>query len=276
MTTALQTPETTFIDEDGHTSNAEPLKPSNHVTISPNAASPENSALNAIAAAAANPAIDVEKLKELIKMQRDELAYQARAAFATDFARMKPKLPTVARTRKNTHTNSNYAPLEEINETIDPILGEYGFATSAKITGQTENTVTITAELWHKGGHVESNPLTLPLDNAGTGGKVNKTGVQATASSITYAKRVAICALLNISTGDDQDGNRAEQDDDAIDIPQAVEIDELIKMTKSDKARFLKHMGVNDVREIRAKDYAKAKNALNEKQKAMQNNGVKP
>ena len=42
----------------------------------------------------------------------------------------------------------------------------------------------------------------LPLDTSGS-----KNGVQAVGSTVSYGKRYAICALLNISTGDDTDGN---------------------------------------------------------------------
>lgn len=203
--------------------------------------------------------LDVAKLEKLMDLQERMLDRNAKAEFAADYVRMKPHLPKILRTKDNTQTQSKYAPLEEINLAVDPILEQYGFGTSTKILAQTAESVTVRAELWHRGGHIEETTITMPLDSVGIKGTVNKTGPHATASSVTYAKRVAICALLNISTGDDKDGNT---DQSVIDTEKAVEIDLLVAEVKADKAKFLKYMGVEDVREIKAKDYEKAKKAL--------------
>ena len=124
--------------------------------------------------------------------------------------------------------------------------------------------MTVEAILWHKDGHSESNPLTIPLDNVGVKGMVNKTNVHATASSVTYAKRVALCGLLNISTGNDVDGNARI---DPVTFEQAVEIDNKIISTGADKPRFLAYMKVSDVREIPVSKYQEALNALSKKEK---------
>ena len=69
---------------------------------------------------------------------------------------MKTHLPRVIRSKNNTQTKSQVcAPWEDINDTVDPVLSEYGFATSTKIVGQTADSVTVEAELLHSGGHVE-------------------------------------------------------------------------------------------------------------------------
>lgn len=110
----------------------------------------------------------------------------------------------------------------------------------------------------------------MPLDNAGIQGTVNKTGPHATASSVTYAKRVAICALLNISTGDDKDGNVEVV---FIDAEKAVEVDLMITKVKADKPKFLQIMGVDDVRHIRANEYKKAMDMLKAKEKQLKAKG---
>lgn len=223
--------------------------------------------MDIIARFAADPAFDVVKLEKLMDMQERMLNRHAKADFAADYVRMKPHLPKVMRTKDNSQTKSKYAPLENINQAVDPILEQFGFATSTKVTAQTPDSVTVKAELWHSGGHVEETTVTMPLDNVGIQGSVNKTGPHATSSSVTYAKRVAICALLNISTGDDKDGNQAK-DESVLSNDKAVEVDLLIAEVKADKAKFLSFMGVSDVREIKARDYQKAMNALNAKKKA--------
>lgn len=157
---------------------------------------------------ALNPQVDVAKMEKLLDMQERILDRNAKQAFSMDFVQMKSKLPKVARTKTNSQTKSKYAALEDINKIIDPILNQYGFGTSHRVH-QDDKHVTVTAILWHREGHTEETSITLPLDKAGIQGSVNKTDVHAIASSTTYGKRLAICALLNISTGEDDDGNLA-------------------------------------------------------------------
>lgn len=209
---------------------------------------------------ASDPNFDVVKLEKLMDLNERMLNRSAKEAFAADFVRMKPMLPKVVRTKSNNQTKSMYAPLDDINQTVDPILAQYGFGTSAKIVSQTDKTVTVKAELWHSGGHTEETTITMPLDDRGIAGTVNKTLPHAISSSITYIKRIAICALLNISTGDDRDGNTS--DDSVLPNDKAVEIDLLIRESGADRQKFLDYMGVDDVRKIQARNYAKAKGML--------------
>lgn len=212
---------------------------------------------------AASDNTDVAKLEKLMDLQERILDRNAKQAFSSDFVRMKPHLPKILRTKNNTQTNSKYAPLEEINTQIDPVLNQYGFATATKIVSQTERSVTVRAQLWHTQGHVEETELMVPLDDVGIKGNVNKTLPHAVAASVTYAKRLAICALLNISTGNDADGNPVSNETVPIDV--AAEIDLMIVQVGADKKRFLDYMGVEDVRNIRLVDKQKAFNALNAK-----------
>lgn len=225
--------------------------------------------MSVIANFASDPNFDVVKLEKLMDLNERMLNRSAKQAFAAAYVSMKPNLPTIVRTKENTHTKKKYAPLEDINEQVDPILQEHGFGTSTKIIAQTPDSVTVKAELWHSGGHIEETTIVVPLDNCGAKGEINKTQMQATASSVTYAKRIALCALLNISTGDDKDGNTESE---FLEHEKAAEIDLLIIKAGADKNAFLKYMNAPKVQEILAKDYDKAKGMLNEK---LKRNGAK-
>ena len=151
--------------------------------------------------------VDISQLTALVALKERCEADEARKAYADAFVKMRPHLPVVIRTKENVQTHSKYAPLEVINEAVNPVLQAYGFATSTKIVDQDETSVTVAAELWHSGSHVERTQIKIPLDKTGIQGSVNKTAPHALLSSATYGRRAAICALLNISTGDDTDGN---------------------------------------------------------------------
>jgi hypothetical protein len=212
--------------------------------------------------------LDTDKLEKLMDLQERILDRDAEKAFNADFVRMKPLLPRIARRKNNTQTKSNYAPLEDINQEIDPILAAHGFGTSTKIVAQNEREVTVEASLIHRDGHKESTEITMPLDDRGAQGTVNKTLPHATASSITYAKRVAICALLNISTGDDSDGNKPG-DDSPLPNDVAAALDVRINKlpdAAAYKPKFLKYMGCDDIRKITLRDLKKAVTAIEAKE----------
>ena len=156
--------------------------------------------------------IDLAKMQMLLDTQTQIMGKQAQMAFDAAHANMQGELPTVLRGKTNSHTRSKYSALEDINQAVQPVLKRHGFSVAFKLA-QNEKTVTVTAELKHRDGHRESTAVTLPLDNGGLKGNTNKTDVQAIGSTITYARRYALCALLNISTGDN-DGNAAHAKDE--------------------------------------------------------------
>lgn len=151
-----------------------------------------------------NPEADMDKLDKMLDMQERILNRNAKQAFTADLAAMQSELPLVGKAGEG-HNNAKYAKLEDINEAIRPTLQKYGFAVTFRIK-QTEKLLTVIAILSHRLGHSEDTDLMLPLDTSGS-----KNAVQAVGSTISYGKRYALCALLNISTGDDTDGNLPPQ-----------------------------------------------------------------
>jgi len=163
-----------------------------------------------IKAVATNPDVDVKKMKAIMDMKIQHEDREAEKAFARDFVTMKPHLPKVIRNKRNDQTKSKYADLDTILDTVEPILAEYGFSVAFDVN-QTKEDVTAICELMHKAGHIKETSFTVPLDDKGIAGKVNKTAVHATASASSYAERYALCKRLAIRTGDDNDGNAAQK-----------------------------------------------------------------
>lgn len=151
-----------------------------------------------------NPEADMDKLDKMLDMQERILNRNAKQAFTADLAAMQSELPLVGKAGEG-HNKAKYAKLEDINEAIRPTLQKYGFAVTFRVK-QTDKLLTVIAILSHRLGHSEDTDLMLPLDASGS-----KNAVQAVGSTISYGKRYALCALLNISTGDDTDGNLPPQ-----------------------------------------------------------------
>ncbi|MBZ9539647.1 ERF family protein [Modicisalibacter tunisiensis] len=158
--------------------------------------------IQVIERAALNPDVDIDKMERLLQMQERILDRQALMAYSAAMAAMQTELPSIAeRGRTN---NGRYATLEDIVDTVRPILKKHGFAVSFRIQTQ-ERGIQVTGVLLHREGHREETSLLLPADVSG-----NKNAVQAFGSSTSYGKRYVLCALLNITTrGQDDDGQGA-------------------------------------------------------------------
>ena len=208
---------------------------------------------------ATDPNADISKLEKMLDMQERILKRDSEQAFSAAFARMQAEIPTVierGEIKVEKTVRSKYATFEDIVDATRPVLTKYGFGINFKIN-QEEARIRVTATLRHELGHSESTDFVCSADSSGS-----KNNVQAIGSTISYGKRYALCALLNIATrGEDNDAQSAN----TISIEQAADIDVLIGKVGADKSKFLEYMGVKDVREISLKDLQKAKAALNAK-----------
>lgn len=204
-----------------------------------------------------NKDVDLDRLKQMREMYNDEQDRQAEKAFYADFVLMKPKLPRVIKLHNNTQTKSMYAKLEDINDSIEPILGQFGFGTSMDVIEQNKDGVKVRVDLIHTAGHIKSTTVYIPIDDAGIAGTKNKTMPHAFSSSIMYARRVGECALLNISTGDDIDGNQLESATDFIAIEKIAELESEIKKWGGSVAKVCAYMKVEELKMIKLKDLQK-------------------
>jgi hypothetical protein len=160
--------------------------------------------MQVIERAAMNPDVDIDKMERLLQMQERILNRNAHAAFSSALAMMQCDLPSIKENgaiEVNGTVRSKYAKFEDINDTVRPILQRYGFAVSFRVK-QDASMITVTGILAHREGHSEETQICLPADSSGS-----KNSVQAIGSSVSYGKRYAMCALLNItSRGEDDDG----------------------------------------------------------------------
>tara|TARA_B100000700_G_scaffold59109_1_gene64262 strand:- start:60406 stop:61143 length:738 start_codon:yes stop_codon:yes gene_type:complete len=166
-------------------------------------ATPDSTAIiQVIERAALNPEVDIDKMERLLQMQERVLDRQALMAYSAAMAAMQTELPSIAERGKT--NNGHYATLEDIVDTVRPIMKKHGFAVSFRIQTQ-ERGILVTGVLMHQDGHREETSMLLPADSSG-----NKNAVQAFGSSTSYGKRYVLCALLNITTrGQDDNGHTA-------------------------------------------------------------------
>lgn len=217
--------------------------------------------------AAMNPDVDIEKMERLLAMQERIMDRNAEAAFAAAMTSVQSKLPTVFRASDNTQTGSKYAKHEAMAKAIKPIYTAEGFSiTFSEGDSPKERHIRIVGILRHSAGHKEMHHVDLPLDNAGIKGTVNKTETHATGSTFSYGRRYLTLLMFDVATGDDNDGNGPA---DTITEEQIANLEALISETASDRAAFLRFMGVTRLDEIGAKHYTRAIKALEQKRKGV-------
>ncbi|OLO10476.1 single-stranded DNA-binding protein [Chromohalobacter japonicus] len=176
--------------------------------------------IQVIERAALNPDVDIDKMERLLQMQERVLDRQALMAYSAAMAAMQTELPSIAERGKG--NNGHYATLEDIVDTVRPIMQKHGFAVSFRIQTQ-ERGIQITGVLMHQDGHREETSMLLPADVSG-----NKNAVQAFGSSTSYGKRYVLCALLNITTREQDDNGQAAATVKLVTPFQAGQIKQLI------------------------------------------------
>ncbi|MFG1462314.1 ERF family protein [Xanthobacter sp. DSM 24535] len=242
------------------------------------AASPKSDAgsiLGAIMQAAANPAIDADKVERLMAMYRQIRADEARQAYLAALPLMQNELPMIDQNGRivikekggeRVIQETKYARWEDINEAIQPVLFRYGFGLSFRLSAAPDGKQIVTCVLSHRDGHQEDTSITLMHDSTGS-----KNSVQAVGSTISYGQRYTARALTNF-----QSRAREDRDDDGqsavgaatISAGQLDSLRALIDDTKADIRKFCAHFKIGALIEMPAADFSRAVTMLDAKRKA--------
>jgi ERF superfamily len=226
-----------------------------------------------------DPGTDVERLERMIGMYERLQAREAELAYNAAKGRILKKLAGIkivknrsavreienGKPQKGTYETFKYAPLEEIDKHLRPLLAEEDMDLSYSDEPLEGGSILIRGRLKHlPGGHYEDSFMPAPLDTTG-----GKSEVQAVGSTNSFLRRYVACNIFNIVVvGDDDDGTGG-----TIDETQTKTIVELINKAKAGP-KFLKYMKAQSVAEsgslaaavatIAARDYRKAISTLEE------------
>lgn len=192
--------------------------------------------LTMIQRAATDPAFDADKMQKMMEMYERHTDRTAAAAFNAAMVRAQAQIGPVFRDKINTQTSSSYAALESIDKKISPVYTAYGFSLSfgtadSSLVGH----IRTVCDCMHEGGHTKQYHIDLPIDSVGIKGSVNKTGVHASGSTFSYARRYLTMMIFNVvMTNEDDDGQGANSPQDpppepVITAGQAAQLDALLK-----------------------------------------------
>src|SRR6266478_2752528 len=208
---------------------------------------------------------------ERLKRKEAELAYNsAKSRILKKLASIKivknrSALYQIEKGKPSKGASFKYAPLEEIDKHLRPLLVEEHMDLSYSDEPREDGGILIRGRLKHlPSGHFEDSFMPAPPDTTG-----RKSDVQAVGSTNSFLRRYVACNIFNIVVvGDDDDGTGGK-----IDEAQTKIILALIKKAKIGP-RFLKYMKAQSIEKvgsleaavatIPARDYRKAISTLEE------------
>lgn len=218
---------------------------------------------------------DIDKLRELMTLEREWRADRARSLYAEAMARFGEIKRVVSHNRTGTTAGNakfTYADFPTMVKAVTPWLTECGLSFSHRQDppAMAENKVgfvIVHCRIIHTAGHYEEFDYPAVPDGR-LDGKVSPS--QLIQLAITYAKRQTLAMGLGLATSEDKDdddshGNMRE----LITVTQVAHLREAIEDTKTDTAKFLTFMKADKIEEIRLTDYGKAIKALEEKRKGV-------
>ncbi len=166
--------------------------------------------LEILAGVAADPRADHEKTRAFLDMQKEIMAEEARIAFIEAFIDLQAELPVISAKglieiegkvgKKGQKTP--YATFNEINRVTKPLLRAHGFIMWFEPDVGADGKIIMRGHLDHKRGHGKTCAISLPLETSGS-----KNNVQGVGSSISYGKRYAAIALLNLTSEAPEDAD---------------------------------------------------------------------
>ena len=266
--TPLPTPEHANASAEATPASAElvPAGEASH-TVAPAGAPDAN--LAALIKAALEPNFDVAKLERVVAVMKEREADARKRAYFDAKARAKGEFPPVLKTHLvdfehrdgQGRTTYKHEDLFDITQVVDPILAKYGLSYSHRVT-QTGDKIRVVCILAHADGYSEEFPSEGVADTSG-----KKSPNQAIASSITYWQRGTLKQALGLAAGRDDDGAGGEPEDPVIEPDDVIYVEQLVRDTETDIAKFLEFVRAPSIAEMRMTQFKLGVARLNDKKR---------
>lgn len=210
----------------------------------------------------------VDALRQLVELRREEEDRQARRDFAAALALFQSDLQVIEYNAKGAH-NARYATLDHVMQSIRAPLTGHGLSVSFD-TDSGDDGVTVWCIVRHVGGHSERTRFSVPRERAGNRMNVS----QAEGSALTYARRYALSAALNLTTGEVDDNAQQAGAREPVTSEQADALQALAEDVGAEPAAFFRWLSsatgvtVDMWRAIPGNQYQRCVDALERKRAA--------
>lgn len=202
----------------------------------------------------------IEKLVTLAERVDDR---NKRTAFNRAYAAFRDECPAIAKTalgevptRDGGKWQWAYAPLDGIQKVVDPLLKKHGLFYRFSNTDVSEREMTVECIVVHKDGHSEATRVTI--SKGGANSKMSKG--QQDAGTLTIAQRRSLGMALGLQISDTE--TAPNETGEVINDEELSDLEGLIETTGTDKARYLRWLGVESLADLPASEFFRAKNAL--------------
>lgn len=208
-----------------------------------------------MAAVSANA--DLTKIRELLEIQKEWEANEAKKAFHLAMSEFKAVPPTITKDKMNKQYSSMYTTLGNLVNTVNPELSKHGLSASWDI--EQNGVIKVTCKITHKLGHTEQTSASAPSDTSGA-----KNPIQQIKSTITYLKAVTFESITGLASTDANVDDDGKASSGLINEWQVEDLKKLLKEKGFSEASpdFLKYMGVYKIEDILEKEYKKAEAAI--------------
>jgi hypothetical protein len=146
-------------------------------------------------------ALPMDNLRELIALKNQQDDRDAERSLADALAKFQSAAPRVHKSKKGGH--GTFAGFDDVMAAVKDHLAANGLSVSFD-TETGEGGLTATCHVMHRDGAKFSRKASVPIDTAGRMNVAQQMG-----SAISYAKRYAMTAALNIVTTDEDDDGAA-------------------------------------------------------------------
>ncbi|OOM75124.1 ERF superfamily protein [Clostridium puniceum] len=191
------------------------------------------------------------------------------ANLAVALIKFNGKVSAISKDKKNPQFKSEYVTLDKLIEITRPILQTNGLSVMQFPLTKDSGEIGVQTILLHESGEfIEGNPIFMTPQRMVKGGQYEVAqDPQAAGSLISYLRRYSYQAILNLNTGEDDDGNDASNagGNAFIDKVAVKTIEGMIKDLKINRMEFLSYAHAMSVEQITVKNLPVIMDALNKK-----------
>ncbi len=221
--------------------------------------------LSIIERAARDPSVDIVKLQQLMEMRERIAARTAESDFDKALTAAQSAMGRVRTDSNNPQTRSRYASYGALDAALRPVYTGHGFALSFNTESPASEVVRVICRVSHQSGHSRSYQIDMPADGKGAKGGDVMTKTHATGSAVSYGMRYLLKMIFNIAVSDKDDDGNAAGSGNKITQDQVEELVALCDEVGADKRAFCEYFKIDGIAMMPAKDFDRAKIALNRK-----------
>jgi len=224
--------------------------------------------MTAIARAAADPNVNVEKFERLMALKERSDAKEAEREFNIAMNEVQELIRPIAADASNPQTKSKYASYLALDKALRPIYTAHGFSLSFDTDAAGPDMVRVLCYVSHRAGHSRTYKVDMPSDGKGARGGDVMSKTHATGAAMTYGQRYLLKMIFNIAVGEDDDGN-SNGGGEKITQAQAERIQEMLTRDGADLELFIGYIAktlkapITCIAEIPASQFKKVLEIIN-------------